>query len=62
MKIKVDKSKCIGCGVCIALAPEYFKFGADGKSEPIKEEVAPADEEKVKNAAQSCPVGAITLE
>ncbi len=61
MKVKVDKSKCIGCGVCIALAPKYFKFGADGKSEPIQEEV-PDDAEEVRRAAESCPTGAITLE
>ena len=62
MKIRVDKDKCIGCGVCVALAPDYFKLGPNGKSEPIKEEVAPEDEEKVRSAANSCPTGAIILE
>ncbi len=61
MKVRVDKSKCIGCGVCIALAPNYFRFGPDGKSEPIQEEV-PDDAEEVKQAAKSCPTGAIILE
>ncbi len=62
MKIKVDKNTCIGCGVCVALAPKYFRLGDDGKSEVIKEEVEPGDESMVQNAAQSCPVGAIKVE
>ena len=62
MKVKVDKNTCIGCGVCVALAPKYFRLGDDGKSEVIKEEVEPGDEDMVKNAAQSCPVGAIKVE
>ena len=60
MKIVVDKTKCIGCGTCIAIAPKSFKFGEDGKSEPIE---PPGDEEeKIKEAAESCPVQAINIE
>ncbi|HID09336.1 TPA: ferredoxin [Candidatus Micrarchaeota archaeon] len=62
MKVRVDRDTCIGCGVCVALAPEYFKLDSDGKSTVIKEEVAPGDEEKVRNAAASCPVQAIKIE
>ena len=60
MKIVVDKKKCIGCGTCIAIAPKSFKFGEGGKSEPIE---PPGDEEeKIKEAAESCPVQAINIE
>jgi len=62
MKVKVDKNTCIGCGVCVALAPKYFRMGDDGKSEVIKEDVEQGDEDMVRNAAQSCPVGAIKIE
>lgn len=62
MKIYVDKETCIGCGVCVAIAPKYFKIGDDGKSEPLKEEVDPEDEETVRTAAQSCPTGSIKIE
>lgn len=62
MKIHVDKETCIGCGVCVAIAPKYFRIGDDGKSEPIKEEVDPGDEETVRTAAQSCPTGSIKIE
>ena len=59
MKIKVDKTKCIGCGTCIAIAPKSFKFDSEGKSEPID---PPQDsEETIKEAAESCPVQAIEI-
>ncbi len=62
MKVHVDKETCIGCGVCVAIAPKYFKIGDDGKSEAIKEEVESGDEELVRTAAQSCPTGSIKIE
>jgi len=59
MKIKVNKNKCIGCGTCVAIAPESFRIGEEGKAEAIE---PPEDgEEKIKEAAESCPVGAIEI-
>ena len=62
MKVRVDKDSCIGCGVCVALAQEYFKLDEEGKSVTIKEDVAPGDEENVRNVAASCPTQAIKTE
>ena len=62
MKVWVDKETCIGCGVCVAIAPKYFKLDDDGKSVAIKETVDAGDEELVKTAAQSCPTGSIKIE
>ena len=59
MKIKVDKEKCIGCGTCVVIAPKTFRLGKDGKSEII--EPPGDDEEKIKEAVDSCPVDAIEL-
>jgi ferredoxin len=58
MTIKVDKDLCIGCGSCAAIAPEIFELGEDGKAF-VKEQ---GDEEQAKEAAEACPVGAITIE
>jgi ferredoxin len=58
-KAKVDKNKCIGCGTCVAIAPKSFKLGDDGKAQSI--EPLGDSEEKVKEAAESCPVEAISL-
>ena len=55
MKPKVDKNKCIGCGICVGVCPEGMKM-VDGKAE-IKDENA----ECLKDAASSCPKGAIIL-
>lgn len=56
--IKVDKSLCIGCGTCEALCPDTFKLGQDGKSSVINQiNIACA-----KNAVESCPVQAISIE
>ena len=58
MKYRVDKEKCIGCGVCLSIAPEFFEFDEDGKSSPKKDD----GDEKVREAANACPVGAIIIE
>jgi len=56
----VDAEKCIGCGVCVSLAPGAFEMGPDGKSH-VKNPVEASDEE-IQSAADSCPAQAITVE
>lgn len=58
-KLNVDKSKCIGCGTCVFIAPKVFKLGKDGKSEVLKN--ADIESKEVKEAIDSCPVSAISL-
>ena len=63
IRVKVDKEKCIGCGLCISLVPEVFEMGEDGKSNVKMPEVK--DENlinEVKRAAESCPTQAIIIE
>jgi len=59
MKVTVDKSKCIGCGTCVAIASRSFKL--DGSTVVV---VEPMDdpEDKIKEAVESCPVSALTVE
>ena len=53
---------CIGCGMCEGIAPDVFAIGDDGLAHAIVEEV-PADAEATSlEAADSCPVNAITVE
>lgn len=59
--IKVNQSACIGCGACVALAPEYFEFDDNGLSTAKVEEVEDKDIELVEDAASSCPVEAIEV-
>ena len=55
MKGYVDKSACIGCGMCADTAPEAFCL-AEGYQE------IPADSiDNAKEAEADCPVGAIQV-
>ena len=56
-KIKVDKEKCLGCGLCVSIAEKAFKLSAEGKVEVLA--MTKEDEAKVQEAIDSCPVGAI---
>lgn len=60
IKIKIDKEKCIGCGTCAVIAPEIFELGEDNKAHTKVD--AKIDKELAKQAAESCPVGAIIIE
>ena len=61
MKVKVDEELCTGCGACADICPEVFDL-QDDVAKVLAEDV-PADlEESVREAAESCPVEAITTE
>lgn len=61
MKAEVDASACTGCSVCCDLAPEVFELSDDNVS-IVKTPVVPGDlEDKVREAADSCPVTCIHL-
>src|SRR5690606_29359164 len=32
VQVSVDPRKCIGCGICAALAPDVMEMGSDGKA------------------------------
>ena len=58
VKIKVDTEKCIGCGACVGVCPQCFEM-FEGKAKPKKTEVKKITCEK--EAAEICPVAAITI-
>ncbi len=62
MKVRIDKSACIGCGACEATCPEVFRLGDDGLAEVTVELVPPELEGEVRDAADFCPVAAIHVE
>ncbi|MBR3523762.1 MAG: ferredoxin [Bacilli bacterium] len=61
MKFNVDKNVCIGCGACQAICPDVFEIEDDGLAAATNE-ATDANIEEAKDAAQGCPVGAITEE
>jgi NTE family protein len=60
VKISVDRDKCIGCTLCVALAPHVMEMDATGKASPRMPIVdwSPADGDFVHH----CPTYAINAE
>lgn len=56
----VNPDLCIGCGLCVSTAPEVFRINADGISEAYAE-TPEGMQDKVEEAVNSCPVGAISI-
>ena len=62
-KILIDKETCIGCGACVAVAPDLFDLDEDNKAEAKK--IGELDDEeltKAKEGVETCPVQAIKVE
>jgi ferredoxin len=59
MRVKVNQDACIGCGACVSICPEVFSFNDEGFSEAIANKVNEEDEEKIREAMDSCPTEAI---
>jgi len=57
-RIVIDRSLCSGFGSCAELAPELFKL--EGGIAELR--VGESDDEAVFDAADSCPMGAISVE
>jgi NTE family protein len=60
VELSVDRKKCIGCGICVALAPGVMRMGRDHKAHATTAplEWSPADGDFV----QECPTEAITVQ
>jgi len=61
-KVKINEETCIGCGACSMYAPEAFGFDMERGKAFVKEGAENTDPEKIKEAAASCPVQAISIE
>jgi ferredoxin len=59
LDIQIDVERCMGSGNCMFWAPETFDLSDEGYS--VVTDPAATDEERLRIAAQGCPVGAISL-
>ena len=60
MKAIVDQNTCTGCGLCTDTCPQVFEM--DGETAKVKVNVVPAAVEALcQEAAEACPVAAISI-
>ncbi len=57
-RIEIDRTLCSGFGSCVQAAPGAFALDAGGIATPL---VVLSDDERVLDAAASCPMGAISV-
>jgi ferredoxin len=56
--VDVDRSVCIGSGMCANIAPERFQL-VNYRSRPVHDRTGP--DEHVLDASENCPVEAILV-
>lgn len=61
MRVFVDANICSGFGVCLGLCPEVFELHDDGYAVVLVGDVPEEFEDAVRQAAEQCPAGAISL-
>lgn len=59
LEARVDRTRCVGTGACAATAPADLTLGPDGRAR--LRTPAPADLDQLTEAAELCPVEAITI-
>lgn len=61
MKVGIERSGCISCGICAATCPQVFRIADDGLAEVYAQPGA-GDAGAAKEAAEGCPVAVIHVE
>ena len=62
MRVVVDYDVCASTGACMQTCPEVFEVRSDGFLYVLQEEPPEEHWAKVRDAAEVCPTGAITIE
>lgn len=60
MQAIIDKELCTGCGLCESICPAVFEMAEDKaivKANPVPD----GEQERVKEAKESCPLEAISI-
>ena len=60
LKVWVDHQACVGNAMCETIAPRVFRLNDNRQSEAVDPAGDPV--EQVMEAAENCPVSAITVE
>ncbi len=62
LKAIVNRDDCIGCELCTQICPEVFQMDDEQIATVIANPVPASVEDKAKDAEDSCPTSAITIE
>jgi ferredoxin len=62
MRVVVDFDVCASTGACMQTCPEVFEVRSDGFLYILQEEPPESLYDKVREASELCPTGAISLE
>jgi len=59
LRVRIDRTLCVGFGDCIAQAPEAFVLDESGTAVFVKPDAV--ERERLLRACDACPVDAITV-
>lgn len=60
--LKADLAACQGYANCVIAAPDTYDLDDDGVVVLLKTEITDGDLPRLREAARSCPVSALTIE
>lgn len=55
MKVRIEKTQCVGNARCQMIAPKLYPLDDEGYIDTTGFDVAPGDEKAALNGAKSCP-------
>lgn len=62
MKALVDQDTCTGCELCAETCPDVYSMTDEGTAVAISSDIPANLEESAREAAEGCPVDAISIE
>lgn len=62
MRATIDRSGCIGCGLCADTCPDVFRIDDEGLAEVYTDPIPEDAEDLAQEAADNCPVSVIAVE
>lgn len=62
MKVRLERSRCVGHAQCFAVDPDIFPIDEAGNSILQAHDVAPEDAQVTRDGVASCPEMALVLD
>ena len=59
LRVRIDRTQCVGFGDCVKAAPEGFQLDEDSVAVFVRPETV--ERERLLRACDACPVDAITV-